>query len=158
MENTLGLLRQALGAARDAKSKGNLPFGCLLADEFGKVLMIGENTIVSSRDCLAHAEINLIRKASQQYSHEFLKSCTIFTSDEPCPMCSSAIFWSGIGRLVYGLSKCTYYNIKGRNNADFHFEIPCREILKRGGRQVEVLGPFLEDEMAAVHLPAANGF
>lgn len=157
MENTLRMLRHTLDVARDAKAKGNLPFGCLLTDEFEKVLMTGENTIVSSRDCLAHAEINLIREASQRYSHEFLKSCTLYTSDEPCPMCASAIFWSGIGRLVYGLSKYTYYNIAGRNT-DFHFEIPCREILKRGGRQVEVLGPFLEEEMAALHLTAARGF
>lgn len=151
MKEELRLLRHAIAAAKSAKAKGNLPFGCVLADAEGKVLLTGENTIVSTKDCLAHAEINLIREASQHYTHAFLNTCTIFTSDEPCPMCASAIFWSGIGKLVYGISKQSYYDLTGRSNTHFVFEIPCREILYRGGRKVEVIGPLLEDEVAPLH-------
>lgn len=151
MEHDLSLLRAALGVATLSKSKGNLPFGCVLADASGRVLLYGENTIVSSGDCLGHAEINLIREASQRFTYDFLNRCTIYTSDEPCPMCASAIFWSGIGKLVYGLSKSEYYALVGRGNGNFDFEIPCREIFQRGGRSVEVIGPLLEDEAARIH-------
>ena len=66
-------------------------------------------------------------------------------------MCASAIFWSGIGKLAYGLSKHEYYNIVGRDNPDLDFEIPVRDVLNSGGRTTEVLGPLLEDEVAELH-------
>ena len=151
METDLKFVRKAIEVAKTSQQKGNLPFGCVLVSSDGKVLLKGENTINTDNDCLAHAEINLIREACKIYDHEFLKSCSIYTSDEPCPMCASAIYWSGIGKLAYGLSKLEYYNIVGRNNPDWDFEIPVRDVLNSGGRTVEVLGPLLEDEAAELH-------
>jgi tRNA(Arg) A34 adenosine deaminase TadA len=58
----------------------------------GEVIIEGENTVITEHDCLGHAEINMIREASKRYDHKFLNQCSIYTSDEPCPMCSSAIF------------------------------------------------------------------
>ena len=147
----LEFLREAIKVAKNAKTKGNLPFGCLLVDESNQIIALGENSIVTDRDNLAHAEINLIRAVSGKYDFEFLKKCTIYTSDEPCPMCAAAIFWGGIGKLVYGLSKRKYYEITGRSNPDYDFEIPCREILDRGARKVLVKGPLLEEEAAMLH-------
>lgn len=152
MNNDLSYLRMAIETAVVSHKKGNLPFGCILVGPDGKILLKGENTIVTQKDSLGHAEINLIRKASRKFSFDFLNTCTIYTSDEPCPMCASAIFWSGIGKLVYGLSKSVYYQITGRDNPNFVFEIPCREIFQRGGRKVEVRGPLLEEEAAALHI------
>lgn len=146
------LVRRAIEMAKSSKIKGNLPFGCILVNENGKVILEGENTINTDKDCLAHAEINLIREASKQYGYEYLNSCTIYTSDEPCPMCTSAIYWSGIGKLVYGLSKEEYYKIMGRENPNWVFEIPVRELLAKGGRKLEVIGPLLEEEVREVHL------
>ena len=58
-------IRIAIETAKEAKKKGNLPFGCILVNRDGEVLLKGENTIQTERDCLAHAEINLIREASK---------------------------------------------------------------------------------------------
>jgi tRNA(Arg) A34 adenosine deaminase TadA len=151
METDLNFVRKAIDVAKTSQQKGNLPFGCVLVSSDGEVLLKGENTINTDNDCLAHAEINLIREACKIYDHEFLKNCSIYTSDEPCPMCASAIYWSGIGKLAYGLSKKEYYNIVGRDNPDWDFEIPVRDVFKSGGRSVEVLGPLLEDEVAELH-------
>ncbi len=146
------LVRQAIEMAKSSKMKGNLPFGCILVNENGEVILEGENTINTDKDCLAHAEINLIREASKQYGYDYLNSCTIYTSDEPCPMCTSAIYWSGIGKLVYGLSKEEYYKIMGRDNPNWVFEMPVRDLLAKGGRKLEVVGPLLEEEAREVHL------
>lgn len=151
MEKDYKYLRMAIASAKTARKKGNLPFGCILVGSDGKVLIKGENTIVTSKDSLGHAEVNLIRKASKKYTYEFLNSCTIYTSDEPCPMCTAAIFWSGIGKLVYGLSKVEYYKITGKENLNYVFEMPCRELFQKGGRKVEVVGPLLEEEVAALY-------
>lgn len=129
-----------------------MPFGCILVNKDGEVVLKGENTINTDNDCLAHAEINLIRKASKIYNYSYLNSCSIYTSDEPCPMCTSAIYWSGIGKLVYGLSKKRYYEIVGRDNPNWVFEMPTRELLEKGGRKLEVIGPLLEEEVSILHL------
>ncbi|WP_411029482.1 nucleoside deaminase [Spongiimicrobium sp. 3-5] len=152
MKNDKELVRMAIEMAKESKQKGNLPFGCILVNEQGKVILKGENTINTDKDCLAHAEINLIREASKLYDYSYLNNCSIYTSDEPCPMCTSAIYWSGIGRLVYGLSKTEYYKIVGRENPNWVFEMPTRELLEKGGRKLEVIGPLLEKEASMLHL------
>jgi len=144
-------IRLAIEMATLAKQKGNLPFGCVLVNKDNEVIIKAENTINSDRDCLAHAEINLIREASKKYSYSFLNECSIYTSDEPCPMCTSAIYWSGIGKLVYGLSKKEYYRIVGRENPNWVFEMPTRELLQKGGRKLVVIGPLLEEEASIIH-------
>jgi len=151
MKNYEEYIRMAIEIAKESKKEGNLPFGCVLVNKNGEVLLKGKNTINTDVDCLAHAEINLIRDASKKFDYSFLNKCTIYTSDEPCPMCTSAIYWSGIGKLVYGLSKTEYYRIVGRDNPNWVFEMPARELLDRGGRKLEVIGPLLEEEASILH-------
>lgn len=152
MKTDKEFVRMAIEMAIKSKHKNNLPFGCVLVNKNGAVILKGENTINTDNDCLAHAEINLIREASKIYDYSYLNDCSIYTSDEPCPMCTAAIYWSGIGKLVYGLSKTEYYNIVGRDNPNWVFEMPTRELLEKGGRKLEVIGPLLEDEASILHL------
>lgn len=151
IKNEEKFIRLAIEVAKESKSDGNFPYGCLLVDKLGKVLLRGKNTINTDNDCLAHAEINLIREACKMYDFSFLNDCTIYTSDEPCPMCTSAIYWSGIGKLVYGLSKAKYYETAGGNNPNWVFEMPTRELLGKGRRRVEVMGPLLEEDVMVLH-------
>ena len=151
MTNHEEYIRMAIEIAKESKKKGNLPFGCVLVNKNGEVLLKGKNTINTDVDCLAHAEINLIRDASKKFDYSYLNNCSIYTSDEPCPMCTSAIYWSGIGKLVYGLSKTEYYKIVGRDNPNWVFEMATRELLEKGGRKLEVIGPLLEEEAYILH-------
>jgi len=144
-------LRMAIKTAKKSKENGNLAFGCILVSRSDEIILRGENTINTDNDCLAHAEINLIRDACKKYEYSFLNDCSIYTSNEPCPMCTSAIYWSGIGKLVYGLSKTEYYRIVGRDDPRWVFEMPTKELLKYGSRKLEVVGPILEDEASILH-------
>ena len=148
-DNDLQLLRRAIDIARRAREHGNHPFGALLADEQGNVLLEAENTVVTERDCTGHAELNLMRLASRQYAVEVLARCTLYTSTEPCPMCSGSIFWGGIGRVVYALSEDGLYAMTG--DSPDKLLLACRDVFARGGRPIEVLGPLLEDEARDVH-------
>ena len=142
-------LRAAIDLARSARARGNHPFGALIADAHGNVLVEAENTVVSERDCTGHAETNLMRLASRQFSPDQLATCTLYTSTEPCAMCAGAIHWGGIGRVVYALSAERLYAIVGP--APEHLRLPCREVFARSQRPVDVLGPALEQEAASVH-------
>jgi tRNA(Arg) A34 adenosine deaminase TadA len=142
------LLRAAIALSRAARDAGNQPYGALLADADGRVLLEACNTQVTDRDCTGHAEMSLMRDASRRYSAAELASCSVYASGEPCPMCAGAIYWGGIGRVVYGLSIESMTLLAGPD-AD-ELALHCRDLLACGTHRVEVLGPALEDEARRV--------
>jgi tRNA(Arg) A34 adenosine deaminase TadA len=149
-ENDLRFIRVAIDVARKARDKGNHPFGAVLVDEQGHILMEAENTVVTEKDCSGHAETNLMRQASREYDSDFLAECTIYTSTEPCPMCAGAIFWGNVRRVVYGLSQEGLYEMTGEDAEEVLY-LPCRELFGKGQKPVEVIGPILEEEARKVH-------
>lgn len=146
-------LRAAIAVARRSRANGNHPFGALLVDENGQVLLEAENTVNTERDCTGHAETNLVRMASRRFDRAVLERCTLYTSTEPCAMCSGAIHWSGIGRVVYALGEEGLYTLTGdgTNPDNETMALPCREVFARCVRPVEVVGPLIEDEAKIVH-------
>ena len=144
------LLRATITLAESARKHFNHPFGALLADEDGNILMTAENTVNTVRDATGHAELNLVREASGKFSVDTLRKSTLYSSSEPCPMCAGAIFWSGIGKVVYALSEERLYASMPINSTE-NLKLSCREVFARGGRPVEVTGPELEDDAARVH-------
>jgi len=145
----LQLLRRAIAIAQRAREHGNHPFGALLADEQGRVLLEAENSVNTESDCTGHAELNLMQLASRQCTFDDLAGCTLYTSTEPCPMCSGAIFWGGVGRVVYALSEAGLYAMTG--DSPHKLPLACREVFAHGGRPIDVLGPAIEDEARQVH-------
>jgi tRNA(adenine34) deaminase len=142
------LLRAAIALSAKARAAGNEPYGALLADAQDRVLLDAMNTQHCAQDCTGHAELNLMRSASPRFSRAQLAACTVYASGEPCPMCAGAIYWSGVGRVVYGLSIESMTALAGAQ-AD-GLALHCREVMARGTRPVTVLGPLLEDEARSV--------
>jgi tRNA(Arg) A34 adenosine deaminase TadA len=141
------LLRLAFAVARRARAKGNPPFGSVLVDRNGAVVLEAENTVASERDCTGHAETNLIREASRRFGD--LATYALYTSAEPCCMCTAAAFWGGLGRIVFGLSAPRLKAMRGEAGPPM-LELRCRDVIARGPRNIAVTGPLLEDEAAAV--------
>ena len=147
----LKLIRAAFKVANRARMRGNHPFGALLVDSEHNILLEAENNVVTAKDITGHAETNLMRVASNKYSPEFLATCTIYTSTEPCPMCSGAIFWANVRRVVYGLSEERLYQLCCDDPTDAVLLLPCREVFARGQRSIQVVGPVLEEEAERIH-------
>lgn len=138
-------LRTAIAVAKRAKQNGNQPFGATLVNEQGQVVAEAENNQVTTQDCTGHAETNLLRVIAGQYSPEQLANYTMYASTEPCPMCAGAIFWSGLGRLVYALSGDQFYDTQD-TDSPYQLRMSCRQVLTAGRRTIEVEGPALEEE------------
>ena len=147
--NDLHHLEHAITLSHQSRQNGNHPFGALLVLE-GHVLE-SENSVGTTRDATGHAETNLVRLASTRFSRSELARASLYSSCEPCAMCSGAIYWSGIGRLVYALSEDGLYRITGDNPENPTMRLPCREVLARGQRDIEILGPALEEVAAKAH-------
>lgn len=144
------LLRRSIAVAQSARDHGNHPFGAVLADQEGNILLEIENTVITENDCTCHAETNLVRAACRKYDRDFLAKCTIYASTEPCPMCAGAIFWANIRHVVFGLGEEKLYALTGEDSEETLI-LSCQEVFSRGRKEIEVIGPLLEDEAVQVH-------
>ena len=151
IESEIEHLKTAISVAWRARANGNHPFGAVLVDENNRVVLQAENTVITGRNSTGHAETNLVRLATEQFSPHQLAPCTLYSSTEPCAMCAGAIYWSQIGRVVYALSEIDLYAIIGPSPE--HLLLPCREVFAHSQRPVEVRGPAsaLDFEARAVH-------
>lgn len=80
------------------------PFGAVVVKE-GKIIARGANSVTSTNDPTAHAEVVAIREACNVLNSFQLIGCEIYTSCEPCPMCLGAIYWARPDKLFYANSK-----------------------------------------------------
>lgn len=152
-EQDLRLLRRAIAVAAEARATGRHPFGALVADAEGRVLAeCGNNSMPPEGDPTQHAELRAAAAAVRNTGLEAMASTTLYTSAEPCVMCTGAVYWTGIGRIVYALSEHRLLGLTGANPENPTFALPCREVIARGQRPIEVLGPLLEDEAALPHV------
>jgi tRNA(Arg) A34 adenosine deaminase TadA len=144
-------LRRSFDVARRAITNGNHPFGAVLVDQNRNVLIEMENGYMPAHDATAHAERLIATQACTTLSPDVLRHATLYSSAEPCAMCAGAIYWSGIGRLVYGLSEHRLRIVTGNHPENPTLDLPCREVFRSGQRPTEVVGPLLEDEAAVLH-------
>ena len=144
-------LRRSFDVARRSMTHGNHPFGAILVDENRNVLIETENGYMPAHDGTAHAERLLATEACRTLGMEVLRTATLYSSAEPCAMCAGAIYWAGIGRVVYGLSEHRLRAVTGNHPENPTLDMPCREVFKSGQRATDVVGPLLEDEAEALH-------
>jgi tRNA(Arg) A34 adenosine deaminase TadA len=150
-ERDAHFLRRCFDVARRSMTHGNHPFGAILVDGGGKVLLEAENGYMPAHDGTAHAERLLATEACRTYPADVLAKATMYSSAEPCAMCAGAIYWAGIGRLVYGLSEHRLRDYTGNHPENPTLDLPCRAVFASGQRPTEVIGPLLEDEAEALH-------
>ncbi|NML16599.1 nucleoside deaminase [Azohydromonas caseinilytica] len=137
-------LRHAIRLSAEARQRGNAPYGAVVVGADGIVLAEARNTGAETDDFTAHAEMNALRLLGGRHPRELLAGATVYASGEPCAMCAGAIFWSGIGRVVFAL------DIEGQQRTGKPPEIAlsCRQILGAAPRRIEVVGPCLAQEAA----------
>lgn len=148
------LMRRAIELAASARGKGNHPFGALLCDAGGNIVLEAENTVGENNDATCHAEQNLMSMASRKFSPEELSRLVMVTSTEPCAMCSGATFWTGVRNVVFGLSEralcemCT----SPENPTPPVLDLPCVQVFAGcAGHPTHVVGPVLEEEARVPH-------
>lgn len=94
----------ALRQATRALEEEEIPVGAVVVCQ-GKVVAKAYNQTEILTDVTAHAEMLAITSAAQTIGAKYLKDCTLYVTLEPCLMCAGAIYWSQLGRLVYGATE-----------------------------------------------------
>jgi len=142
-------MREAIAASRMARDSGNMPFGAALVGTTGEVLWVSLNNQVSTGDCTGHAELVLVREASAALGADVLRGSTVYASGEPCPMCSGAMFWAGVARVVYAATQADITAALGEPQLG----TGAAQILSHGTPAVQVDGPLLREEAKAQLAP-----
>ena len=137
-------MRLAIEEAKISLGEDNFGFGSVIVKN-GELIAKAHDTEKTGADPTAHAEMTAIRAASARLGRD-LSGCVIISTHEPCPMCSTAVLWSGISELAYG------YSIKealgqGRKRLD----ISCREIFARAGKDVIIHDGILHSECSVLY-------
>ena len=151
-EQDAGFLRQSFGLAAQTRAQGMHPFAAIVVNENGHIVaQAGNNSLPPQGDPTRHAEIVAAGLAAKQLTLADIKKCTLYTNAEPCAMCAGAIYWAGIGRVVYGISEAQLLQITGDHPENPTMSLPCRQVFASGQRVIQVIGPCLQQEAAAVH-------
>ncbi|MCW5641105.1 MAG: nucleoside deaminase [Rhodoferax sp.] len=138
------LLQRADTVARRAMAMGRHPFGALLVAPDGETVLAEQGNI----DTVNHAESTLARTAAANYPGAYLAHCTLVSTFEPCAMCAGTIYWSGIGRVLYGASESALLQLTGDHPQNPTLDLPCRSVFGSGQRPVLVTGPVPGSEAA----------
>ncbi len=108
-------MKQAIELSKLAVAHGNEPFGAVLVKD-DEVVFSNENQIYTKHDPTYHGEAGLIRNFCAQTGITDLSEYTLYSSCEPCFMCSGAMVWTKLGRLVYAASNDDLEKILGNNS------------------------------------------
>lgn len=136
MSNARRFVCEAIDLARENVRNGGRPFGAVIVKD-GAVVARGVNEVHTTQDPSAHAELQAIRAASRALGSTRLDGCVIYASGQPCPMCLSAMYLTGIREATYAYSN-TDGEPYGLSNAAIYAELS---------------KPLPEQSLKAVHLP-----
>ena len=153
MKDHVFYLKAANEEARKSRATGNTPFGAVLVDADGEIIMTQGNAEHDLHDATAHAEFTLASRASRKYDKRFLWDCTLYTTCEPCPMCTGGIYWANIGKIVYGISEARLLELTGADDKNPTFNMGAEKVIAAGQKQIELVGPVpgIEEEVVEVH-------
>lgn len=133
-------MSEAVRLSEEAVKNGNEPFGAVLVKD-GKIVFANENLIYSMHDPTFHAEAGLIRRFCAETGITDLSEYTMYSSCEPCFMCSGAMVWVRLGRLVYAASNIELEEILGNEGCN------CSEIVFRNSfHRPEVTSGVMREE------------
>lgn len=137
-------MRIAINEAETSLCEGNNGFGAVIVKD-GKLIASSHDKEDTEGDPTSHAEINVIREASRKLGKK-LSECMLISTHEPCPMCASAIVWSGIEDIAYGYSIQEALT-QGRKRMD----LSCAEVFKRVNADIKICEGILKDECSILY-------
>ena len=140
------LLLRTVEIAHKAMESGNHPFGALLADKDGNILMEQGNEFTEGGSAY-HAETLLLLRAARKYSPEKLAECTLYSNFEPCCMCTGALYWTNVRRLVFGATEKDLLRFTGDNEENPTFSLSSREVVEHGQKAITIIGPADDEEL-----------
>lgn len=147
------IMEVAMEQANLAKKLGDFAIGAVVAKD-GQVISKSSNLVRQNNNPILHAEIVAIQDASKSLKSRHLLGAVLYTTHEPCPMCTSAAIWAKMDGIVYGATIDDMYNY-GRevNSLDWSWrtiDIPSSYVVERGDPKLFLVEGFMREECNAL--------
>lgn len=133
-------MKKALVEAHEAWLQNEIPIGAILVDTQQNIIARGHNQVELLHDPTAHAEMICLSAGFDSLGAKYLVQCTLYVTVEPCIMCAGALYWSQIGRIVYGAHDYK----RGR----LHPYLFKNEVIPYLHPKTQVMGGILKEECA----------
>ena len=144
-----GYMEMAIAEAKKAFQEGQYPLGAVVVCG-QEVLAIAHTTLHETNDPSAHAEMNAIRMAAQKKKSRYLEGAWLYTTQEPCPMCTAAAIWAKMAGIVFGANKDDALKIfKKQKNGKFtwrQIDLSAARIISQGKPKLKLYKDFLRKE------------
>ena len=137
-------IKRAIELSKSAAMHGNEPFGAVLVKD-NQIVYENENGIYTKNDPTFHAEFGLIRRFVEETGIKDLSEYTLYSSCEPCFMCSGAMVWTKLGKLVYGASDIDLCNILGVTGSEC-----AKTVFSSMGANTKVVSGVMKNEAIEV--------
>jgi guanine deaminase len=138
------LMRLAIDKAREGIAAGQTPFGCAIALH-EDVIAVAHNSVWSTTDITAHAEIMALRQACAATRQVHLPGAIVATTCEPCPMCMAALHWARVETVYYG-ARIADATVAGFNE----LHISAADVVRQGGSPIKLVSGVLAEECVAL--------
>lgn len=138
-------MKRAIREAMSAYHRGDYPIGaCIIKN--GKIIASAGNRVKTKADSTRHVELELIQYVVGLHSGHYIEDCILYTTHEPCAMCSGAAVWARIGGIVYGSSISDFKPHTNINNRLKWrtINIPCKQVMK--DTKIKIKGPFMRED------------
>lgn len=134
------IMQKVIDLAREKYSEGGHAIASIIV-KGDEIVAEAFTTINRDQDPTAHAEINAIKLAAKKLGSKRLTDCILYTTFEPCPMCTSAAIWARMKGIVYGANMSDETE-KGRQR----IKIRCSDIISHGDPKLELYPDFMREE------------
>lgn len=122
-----------------ALTMGKRPFTAVLVASDNETVLLTHQSI----DHVNHAESSLARLAASHYTQAYLWQCTLYTTWEPCAMCTATCYWANIGRIIYAAAETDLAKLTGQGNEEnMTMAMPCRDVIKGSQKDIHIIGPI----------------
>ncbi|QYC39037.1 tRNA-specific adenosine deaminase [Nonomuraea coxensis DSM 45129] len=142
-------MSEAIRIAGSAEPSGNYRIGAIVMDEEMEVIGSAFTELHSRPDPTAHAEILALRRACAGVNSRYLPGCFLYTTLEPCPMCTSAAIWAKVGGIVYGAGLEDASDFARKSGPGFSWrqiDIKASYVVARGTPVLQLHERFMRDE------------
>lgn len=142
-------MQLAINEARKSAELGQYPLGSVVVLN-NEVIATGHTTLHEENDPTVHAEINAIRLATKKLGARYLPGAWLYTTQEPCPMCTSAAIWAKMEGIVFAASLEDALEVfqkqKGGSFTWRQIEIPSEYVISKGEPKLQLVKGVLREE------------
>lgn len=143
-------MRYCIKLAHENIQDGQYPIAALVANEDGKIIASSSSSLRKKRDPTNHPEMEVIRKASEILQSRVLSNCFLYSTLEPCPMCTSAAIWAKMRGIIFGALQEDAILFSKSNTSSIlswrQIEVKAKDIIKHGTPLLELHEGILRNE------------